>query len=147
MGEKWCLESLTIGPLTHKTDYAFWHNAFHDLPTGTNLKHLNDVTIIYSYPNDGLFVMSSWRYFDEFFSRMDIFPQSMQVDIWMNVGSISPTIHCLPRFFRRRLSSLRRCQLLTFNGTRECGSFWTEPLFLPGYRMGRLVQTQGLKLY
>ena len=112
------MESLTIGPLTRKTGYTFWHKAFHDFPPGPRLKCLNDVTIIYRYPNASAFVMRSWDYFDTFLSRMDIFPRSMRVNIKMDVTSTRPLTYALGC----RLLSLKRCRVVTCNGYRKCGS-------------------------
>ena len=124
------MESLTIGPLTRKTGYTFWHMAFHDFPPGPRLKRLNDVTIIYRYPNASAFVMRSWDYFDTFLSRMDIFPRSMRVDIKMDVTSTRPLTYGLGC----RLLSLKRCRVVTCNGYRKCGSLWVVSPSLPSYR-------------
>jgi hypothetical protein len=130
VGEKWRLESLTIGPLTRKTDYNFWHKAFHDFPAGPRLNRLNDLTIIYRYPNGSAFVMRSWDYFDALLSRTDIFPQSMRVDIKiMDAISTRTLVNALGR----RLRLLRQCRAVTFDGKRECGSFWTASLYSPNY--------------
>ena len=118
MGEKWRLESLTIGPLTRKTGHAFWYKAFHDFPTGPRLKSLNDVTIIYRYTHAGAFVMSSCDYFDTFLSRMDIFPRSMRVDIRMDV----PLTGTLIYYLGDHLLSLKRCRVVMCNANRKCGS-------------------------
>ena len=120
------MESLTIGPLTRKTDYAFWHKAFHDFPTGPRLKRLNEVTIIYRYPHAGMFAIGSQDYFDAFLSRMDIFPRSMRVDIRIGTASYPHLLIAL----KKRLSSLRRCRVVTFNSDGECGLSWTVSFLL-----------------
>lgn len=128
MGEKWHLESLTIGPLTHKTDRSFWHDAFHDFPEVLHLRNLKDVTIVCRYSDPSAFSMGGWTYFNTFLRRGDIFRRSMQVDIEIEIGSTSPRLNLL-RALYDELSSLRQHRRVTFNGVRELRSFLTALSF------------------
>ena len=142
MGKEWRLESLTIGPLTHKTDDLFWHDAFLDFPA---VPCLDDVTIVCYYPNANAFDTSTWDYFKTFFDRTDIFPPTMQMDLRMRIGSE------LPGYNQRlslnsQLSSLRSHRLVTLNGHREWVSFWMAASLISRCYARLLVPNGGVNI-
>ncbi|KAF9648002.1 hypothetical protein BDM02DRAFT_3187530 [Thelephora ganbajun] len=112
---KWSLESLTIGPMSHTTNYAFWQDAFQNFP---NVPHLKEFIVIYYYPNANAFDMSCWVYFGTLLCRGDIFPRFMDVDIRTTIRSLSLSdsrqrylIETLwPLMMRRHVTFWGRCE-------------------------------------
>src|SRR5258708_3045849 len=134
MATRWSLESLTVGPLSCRTDADFWHDAFRNFPAVPRLK---EVTIIYYYQNTNTFDMGCWAYFNTHFCRKDLFLQSMGVEIQVTIRS--------ERLNYRQgwdlaatLSPLRRCRLVTFWGRSEYGTRLFVLPFLT-YRNQRLL--------
>jgi len=115
MAEKWSLESLTIGPLSHTMDYTFLHNAFHNFP---NVPRLKEFTIICHYPNTRTFDIHCWAYFRTLISRADIFPRFLQVDICPVIQSSSSS-QKQEQALKGLFSSLRMRQHVTLWGERE----------------------------
>ncbi|KAF9648037.1 hypothetical protein BDM02DRAFT_2453879 [Thelephora ganbajun] len=113
--KKWPLESLTIGPISHATDRAYWHDAFQNFQTVPRLKEL---TIIYYYPNLNTFDVNCWGYFDSLFCRRDIFPRLRQVNIRITIQS-SPPNRKQEEALLSTLYSIRRFLRVTFWGKRE----------------------------
>lgn len=137
MAEKWSLESLTIGPLCHKTDHAFWDNAFRNFPT---VRHLKELTITYYYPGSGTFDMSCWVFLNSFFCRADIFPHTMRVDVRATIRS-SLRSREWQRALTETLYPLTRYRQVTFWGRSEQRSFWSVSSLSPGYHPRLLVVT------
>ena len=119
MGEGWCLESLTIGPMTHRTDGGFWRDAFLNFPP---IPHLKDTIIIYYYPNNAAFRMSTWGYFNTFFCQTNIFSQTMRMDIRVHMACWQGWGSTRTNYVREQLFLLRSCRSVTFNGG-EYGAF------------------------
>jgi hypothetical protein len=115
MAKNWSLGSLTIGPIFHTTDLAFWRNAFHNFPAVPRLKEL---TITYYYPNTEALDESCWTFFSNIFCRPDIFPRAMQVDIRVAIRSSSLSDN-QQRSLDRVLSPLRMFHTVTFWGRCE----------------------------
>lgn len=113
MVNKWSLETLAIGPLTCRTDTAFWRDAFRDFPNVPNLK---EVTIIYYYPNADVFDLRCWRYFNDHFCRSDLFPRRLQVEIQATIRSTRLDDQ-QSMDLREALQQLRVCRDVTFWGT------------------------------
>ena len=113
MAEKWTLESLTIGPQTHTTNYSFWHDAFQNFPASP---HMRELAIVYHYRNARAFDRSCWVYFSGLFSRADIIRGSMQVDIYATIRSSSISYEQRQALYGA-LYSLRNCHSVTF---RSC---------------------------
>lgn len=121
MAKKWSLESFTIGPMTDPRNRTFWHDAFHNFPT---VPRSNEVAIIlHYYPSNNSLDGNCWAYFDTLFSRRDIFPSSMEVDICATARPQSTFTPVPPkrqqRTFYQSLSLLRQRRRVTFWGTRE----------------------------
>lgn len=112
---KWTLESLTIGPLLHRTDHAFWNDAFQNFPA---VPHLKELTIIYCCKHDYVFDMGPWPYFNAFFCRVALFPQYMHVDLQVTINS-APLNFIQGAQLATVLLQLRSCQRVTFWGRRK----------------------------
>jgi hypothetical protein len=110
MAKKWTLESLTIGPQTHMTNYSFWHDAFQNFPPSP---HMRELAIVYHYRNVRAFDPSCWVYFDSLFSRRDIFPRFMKVDVHATIRSSSFSYEQRQALYGA-LYSLRSCRSVTF---------------------------------
>ena len=113
MAKTWSLRSLTIGPMSHKTDRAFWDDAFQNFPA---VPRLEELIITYFYPRASAFDINCWAHFTSMSSRLDIFPRSMKVDLrttirpcvtfwgsrkqglFQSMSSISPDYHPSPAF-------------------------------------------------
>lgn len=115
MAKNWSLESLAIGPISHATDFAFWHDAFQKFPAVPRLKEL---TIVYYYSSAGAFDERCWTFFNNTLCRLDTFPRAMRVDIRIAVRS-SPLSDERRRALHEVLLTLRRSHTVTFWGRRE----------------------------
>ena len=116
MRETWSLDSLTIGPLSHKTGRTLWHDGFRDFPA---LPQLKEFTIVYYFPNDGVLDATCWYSFNSFLGREDIFPRSMHVDIRITVGSAPLSPPRKRTMFWTLFSSLSKYKLVKFCGSCE----------------------------
>lgn len=139
---KWTLESLTIGPLLHRTDHAFWNDAFQNFPA---VPHLKELTIIYCCKHDYVFDMGPWPYFNAFFCRVALFPQYMHVDLQVTINS-APLNFIQGAQLATVLLQLRSCQRVTFWGRRKWYFFFCSgSLLLPGYHPRRVVLNAGVE--
>jgi hypothetical protein len=75
---RWCLESLTIGPMYHEAATTFWDAALKNFPA---LPHLTKVQIIYHYRTYKAFNTSCWDRFDPILSNRNMFPRLKAVDV------------------------------------------------------------------
>jgi len=78
MPARWDLKSLTIGPMYHKADTAFWQAALKNFP---KLPHLTKVQIIYHYRTYDAFNTSCWSCFSSLLSNRGAFPRLEVVDV------------------------------------------------------------------
>jgi len=139
VAKKWSLESFTIGPLSHTTNYAFWQDAFQSLP---NAPHLKEFTIIYHYPNIKAFDISGWVYFVGLFSRTDIFPPYMRVDIRVTIRSF-PLRSKQDQALGNTLYPLKTRRRVTSWGRREWDFLRSVLSISPNYHPRPLVATVG----
>ena len=84
MPSKWHLESLTIGPMYHEADAAFWEAALKDFP---KLPYLTKIKIIYHYRTHKAFNTSCWERFDSILSDRSTFPRLEGVDVCPTIRS------------------------------------------------------------
>ncbi|KAF9645989.1 hypothetical protein BDM02DRAFT_3271329 [Thelephora ganbajun] len=75
---RWHLESLTIGPMYHEADAAFWGAALKDFP---KLPHLTEIRITYHYRTAKSFNTSCWVGFGSILANRDILPCLEVVDV------------------------------------------------------------------
>ena len=93
----------------------FWAEAFKDLPP---LPYVDNVTIVYYYPEPKAFNTDCWEYFDRILTRSDLFPALQLMDIQTKCG---PYQLCYQKWFsicasllRVGMKGLGPCKLLSF---------------------------------
>ena len=97
---KWTLKSLTIGPQLHKTNTEFWVEALKGFPS---LPRVDNVTMIYRYPEYEDYNTKFWEYMNSILSRKDLVPTLESVHVRFSSG---PS-HRLDMLWRNLQSSLR----------------------------------------